>query len=374
MGISQQEFKRRYEQIRKQMEKNELDCILIVGLSDDFNRGNIRYVTGWGRGGVCIFPLEGSPVFLISSLQKDSPKLPKLMAAIDLLDLRVTANPEEQVLVELSRFNKGNRIGVVGMGCMSVSMYRSVAEKFNSRLLDSLGLFESLRMVKSPEEIEKTRIAASVADKVYTRLREIIRPGLGEYEIYGVVKQVIYGSGCEYSFDLIDAAKSSMNMSFYPTEDRLEANGTLFMEITPAFDGYYSQLPVTLPVGEYQPSVHKMVNAWHQADKAVQKLLYPNTKVSEIYHLLINTIHEHGFISPFRPGHAIGLDVLDFWSITESNPESLKSGMVLAIHPCVLLEMGGDGCGMGYTYHITDTGPEKLSKIDLAKELLGSGS
>lgn len=373
MGISQQEFNRRYGLIREHMEKNELDCILIVGLADDFNRGNIRYVTGSGRGGCCIFPKEGSPVFLISPIQSDSPKLPKLMSAIDLLDLRVTTSPAEQVLVELSHFDKGNRIGVVGISCMSVTMYRSVTERFNDRLLDSMGLFESLRMIKSPEEIEKTRIAASVADKVYTRLREVIRPGLGEYEIYGEVKQIIYGAGCEYSFDLIDAAGASMNMSFYPTEDRLEANGTLFMEITPAFDGYYSQLPVTFPVGKYRPSVQKMVNAWHQADKAVQNLLYPNTKVSDIYHLLINTIHEHGFISPLRPGHAIGLDALDFWSITESNPESLKSGMVLAIHPCVLLEMGGDGCGMGYTYHITDTGPEKLSKIDLAKELLGSG-
>jgi hypothetical protein len=33
--------------------------------------------------------------------------------------------------------------------------------------------------------------------------------------------------------------------------------------------------------------------------------------------------------------------------------------------------LGGDGCGMGYTYVITETGAEKLSKIDLARELLG---
>ena len=91
----------------------------------------------------------------------------------------------------------------------------------------------------------------------------------------------------------------------------------------------------------------------------------PGIKVSDIYHLLINSIHGQGFISPFRPGHSIGLDVLDFWSIVESNPYILKPGMIIAIHPSVMLEKGGDACGMGYTYLITDTGAEKLSKVDL---------
>ena len=63
MSISLQEFERRYAAIRKAMEKERLDCLLVVGLNDDFNRGNIRYVTGLGRGGCCILPLEGKPGF-----------------------------------------------------------------------------------------------------------------------------------------------------------------------------------------------------------------------------------------------------------------------------------------------------------------------
>ena len=176
--------------------------------------------------------------------------------------------------------------------------------------------------------------------------------------------------GCEYSFDLIDGAGSTMNMSFVPTEDRLEPNGTLFMEITPSYDGYYCQLPVTLPVGSYTPLLREMVRTWNETDKAARKILRPGVKVSDLYHVLVNTVQERGFISPFRPGHSIGLDVLDFWSVTESNPLILKAGMTIAVHACVLKEMGGDGCGMGYTYLITETGAERLSKIDLAKDLL----
>jgi Xaa-Pro aminopeptidase len=372
MGISSQEFQRRYREIREMMRKEQLDCLLIVGLNDDFNRGNIRYVTGLGRGGCCVFPAEGRPVLLGNPVLTNSRKLPKFMAAVDLLDLKTTAVPEMEAVAQLSYFDSGNRIGIVGKTCIPAPMYLAVAEKFGDRLVDSTGIFESLRTIKSLEEIEKMRRGALIADTVYKRLREIIRPGLGEYEIYGEVKKIIYGMGCEYSFDLIDAAGSMMNMSFVPTEDKLEPNGTLFMEITPSYDGYYCQLPVTLPVGRYSPHVKELVLTWNETDKAARKVLRPGTKVSDLYRVLVNTVRERGFISPFRPGHAIGLDVLDYWSVTESNPLVLRAGMTIAVHACVLKEMGGDGCGMGYTYLITDTGWEKLSAIDLAEELLGN--
>jgi Xaa-Pro aminopeptidase/Xaa-Pro dipeptidase len=299
-------------------------------------------------------------------------KLRRTIGAIDLLDLRETSNPTEQALKELSRFYRGDKVGVVGMNCITVPMYSAVTEKFQNRLVNAIGIFDQLRAIKSAEEIEKTRVAAAIADKVYALLREIIRPGLSEYEIYGAVKKTIYEMGCEYSFDLIDAAGAMMNMSFVPTADKLESKGTLFFEITPAYEGYYAQLPVTLPVDEYSPHVRRMVSTWVQSDKAVRKILRPGTKGADIYHLLVNTVQKNGFISPYEVGHDLGLDVHGPLYINESCNTILESGMVIALHASVMKEIGSDGCGMGYTYLITNDGAERLSKINLAKELLGN--
>ncbi|MCK4862937.1 MAG: aminopeptidase P family protein [Dehalococcoidales bacterium] len=367
MSISRREFERRYAAIRQQMERDSLECLLVVGLSDDFNRGNIRYVTGSGRGGCCVFPLEGDPVFMTGLNQSASPKIPKTVEAFELLDLRETDNPAGQVVEELSRFYTGNRIGIVGMNCIPVPLYLAVKEKFPDKLVDSVKIFEDLRSVKSAEEIEKMRVAAAVADDVYAMLVNLVKPGLSDYEIYGHVKKAIYEKGCEYSFDLIDASGSRMNMTFWPTGERLKENNTLFMEITPAYDGYYAQLPVTLPVGKYPPEIRKMVSVWEQANEAALEILKPGTKVSDVYLTLVNTVRENGYISPLRPGHAIGLDALDFWSITESSTITLKQGMTLAVHPSIMTEIGGDACGMGYTYLITDTGAERFSKVELAE-------
>jgi Xaa-Pro aminopeptidase len=350
MSISNNEFQRRYKALREMMKQEKVDCLLVVGLADDFNRGNIRYITGSGRGGCCILPPEGAPVVPIAPGQSSSPKLRKTMAALDLLEVRETADITAQSIKELARLD--------------------LNDAFKDRLIDCTWMFENLRSVKSDEEIENTRTAASIADSVYYMLREMLRPALDEFAIYGAVKRVIYERGCEYSFELIDAAGATMDMSFFPTSDKLEENGTLFIEITPAYDGYYCQLPLTLPVTGYSPLVKDMLSAWAEADMAVREILRPGTKVSDLYHLLINEVKKKGFISPYRPGHSIGLDALDFWSITDSNEIVLQPGMVLAVHPSVMKEVGGDACGMGYTYLITGTGAEKLSKIDLAEELL----
>ena len=368
--ISEKEYLRRYADIREQMERAGIESLLICGLADDFNRGNIRYITGSGRGGHCIFPLEGNPVFLTGINQSTSAKVPRNFGAFNLIDFVETDKPGETINRELARFDRGGKIGLIGMNCLTPTVYLAVQEKCGDRLAVVPEFLRPLREIKSPEEIAATRQAAAVADKVFYRLREIIRPDMGEYELYGEVKKTIYENGCEYSFDLIDAAGSTMNMSFYPTADRLENNGTLFMEISPAFDGYFAQLPVTLPVSGFQPRTQEMFEAWAEADKKVRPILCPGSRIADIYRILIESIEEKGFVAPLRPGHSIGLDILDFWSIDKTNTAALKAGMIIAVHPPCMTRLWGDAVGEGYTYLITETGCEKLSKVDLARELL----
>jgi Xaa-Pro aminopeptidase len=367
MGISRQEYERRYAAIREMMQRDGLDCLLVAGLGDDFNRGNIRYITGSGRGGLCVFPAEGRPALLTGPGQSASPKARKTTEAWELLDLRETDKPAEQVIKELSRCYGGSRVGIIGRGCIAVPVYEVVKENFGENLGDATRIFESLREVKSDEEISRMRQAAAVADSVFAVLREMVRPGLSDWEIYGQVKKTVFEMGCEYSFDLIDASGSRLNMTFSPTGERLKADDTLFMEITPAYEGYYAQLPVTLPVGRYPPQIRKMAMVWEKADKAARKMLKPGTKVSDVYAALVDTVRENGYISPLRPGHSIGLDALDFWSITQDSEKVLRAGMTLAVHPSIMTEIGSDACGLGYTYLITDKGAEKFSRVDLTE-------
>ena len=85
----------------------------------------------------------------------------------------------------------------------------------------------------------------------------------------------------------------------------------------------------------------------------------------DLYRNMTGVVRERGYLSHLRAGHGIGLDAIDFISISETETTELEAGMTLAFHPCVAIEAGGDGIGMGYTYLITEKGPEKLSQLNL---------
>jgi Xaa-Pro aminopeptidase len=365
MAISLKERDRRYKAIRELMIKGKLDALLVVGRGDCFSRGNIRYITNQGiiaGEQYCIFGLEGAPIYMLPG---KGPVVARLRKAAWNLDLREAPKLAEQIIEDLSRLDKGNKIGIIGMGEISVPIYLEVQKKFGDRLVNAVGIFEQLRLIKSAEEIEKVRMAASIADKVFTTLKDIVKPGVIDYEIYGEVRKIIHQMGCEYSFELISAEDANMNLSS-PTGDRLKENGTLAVEISPSYEGYYAQLPVTIPAREYPPRLRKLIPIWKEAIAAAVDVMRPGKKVSDVHLAIEKVVRSHGCFSPWRHGHALGLDLIDFWSITDTNPTVLKSGMTLVLHPDIFEpEFEGVGPCAGYTYVITDKGAENLSKVDI---------
>jgi Xaa-Pro dipeptidase len=364
MSISLEERDRRYRGLGELMHERELDSLLVAGRGDHVSRGNIRYITDFGiiTGQVyCIFPQNAGPVLITLK----TPYLSKLREAGWISVFSVTSNPLKQVIEELAHFDRGNKVGIVGMADISVPMYLAVQARFPDRVVDTTDIFKQMRLAKSPEEIEKIRKSASIADRVFIEMKKMIRPGLSDYKIYGEIKRIIHEMGCQYSMELISAEETKTNI-FFPTGDILRSQGTLNLEITPSYEGYYSQLVVTLPVKEYPPHIKKMIPIMENVLRTSENILHPGTKVSDVNQVILKMIHENGYL-PLgeRSGHGIGLDVIDFWAIAESETLELKPGMTFVLHPGILAETDGGGITIGYTYLITDTGIEKLNKVDI---------
>jgi Xaa-Pro aminopeptidase len=362
MTISLKERDRRYQAIKELIRENNLDCLLIIGRDSNTTRGNLRYVSNYGVNfgeQYCLFPADGDPVFLGSLISSAH-----VRRAGWIHDCIETSDISHQIIREISRRSRSNAVGLVGMQYMSAPLYLSIAEAFPGKIVDAVSIFRQLRLVKSPEEIEKIKTSVAIADEAYTVIRGMLKPGLTDYEIYGEAKRVIHCSGCEYSMEFIDAEAAKMNV-FHPVGNVLTADSTLVLELTPAYEGYYAQLTVTIPVSKYPPHIEPLLTVWRTALEAGVDRLKPGTKVSDIQRLVSEIAREHGYVSPLRAGHGIGLDALEFFSFSENEDTELVSGMTVVFHPCVAIEAGGDGIGMGYTYLITDNGAEKLNKIVL---------
>ncbi len=362
MSLSLKERDRRYEAIRDLMRSRGIDCLLIIGRDSNTTRGNLRYVSNYGVNfgeQYCLFPLDESPCFLgsfiSSSYVRRAGWIDECIEAVD---------APNQIVREISRRSFSGRIGLVGMQYMSVPVYMALKGAFSDKIIDALSIFKQVRLVKSPEEIEKIRTSVTIADEAYAFIRTMLRPGLSDYEIYGEVRRIVHRSGCEYSMEFIDADGAKMNV-FHPVGNVLEADSTLALEITPAYEGYYAQLTVTMPVVNFPPHIEPLLPVWRKILNAGVERLKPGAKVNDIQRLVSETAQEHGYMSPLRAGHGIGLDALEFFSFSDTDSTELLPGMTVAFHPCVTISTGGEGIGMGCTYLITEEGAEKLNKTDL---------
>ena len=363
MTVSRGERVRRFTAIRQLMGESGLDSLVIAGRGDHMSRGNIRYVADYGPiigPQYCVFPLEGSPIFIA----RNTPFLATLRERDWEIEYALTSDPHVEVQGLVAALDGGNKTGIVGLADILVPLYLALRERFNDRLVDATWIFRQLRTVKSPEEIEKMRVSASVADAVFDSLKDLVRPGVSDYEIYGEVRRIIHQRGCEYSMELINTDGTRLNL-FYPTGNKLDADGTLSLEITPAYEGYFTQLPVTVPVGEFPAGIRAMIPVWQEALDRAASLLRPGTKVSDLHQAMIEPIEEAGYVAPWRCGHAIGLDVIDFWGVDQSNAMVLEPGTTLTLHPGLLVESLAEGFAMGYTYVVTSTGHEKLNRVNL---------
>jgi Xaa-Pro aminopeptidase len=364
MSMSSQERDRRYSAMREMMRREGLGALLVYGSGDHFNVGSLRYITDYWSGGAeqyCFLPMEGEPLIVCGA----PPGLPKFRRLGWIDRFSVVSNLKDGIEAELSRFTGGARIGVVGVEKGSPASYTISELPDHDRFIDATGIFRQLRLMKSPEEIEKIRRSAEIADTIFHGIEDMAKPGVSDFAIYGKVKQLAYDMGCEKSFDIIDTDGGKMNHS-YPIGDTLISGCTVALEISPSYHGYYAQLPVTIPVGPYPPHLKEMVQVWEEALEAGVNSLRPGMRVCDVHRSMESVINGHGYAILTRSGHAIGLDLVDFFSVSSSEETVLSAGMTLVLHPSVQVpgDRAGDGIFMGYSYLINERGAEKLNRID----------
>ena len=125
--------------------------------------------------------------------------------------------------------------------------------------------------------------------------------------------------------------------------------------------GYFTQLERTLSMGA---PTKEAVGAYSVCLEAVDRgasLLRPGQKARDVYRAIAGAIQERGYRMGLHPGHSQGLDIFERPLIDEKEEAELSAGMIIVLHPHVLLPSGG-GVWIGETFVVTDGGPDPLQK------------
>ncbi|PSR33327.1 MAG: aminopeptidase P family protein [Sulfobacillus benefaciens] len=241
-----------------------------------------------------------------------------------------------------------------------------------------MSLTESLRQIKSTEEIESIRQAASIAGAALEQVLEhTVHPGITEREIAWALELAIRELGAErLAFDTIVASGSRGSLPHgHPTSRQLNPGDFVTIDFGAVIEGYHSDETVTVALAGTQPSSSRLTDVyqvvWEAQQQGLEKVR-SGVPVADVDRAARQYISQAGFGAYFGhgTGHGVGLEIHEApWVSAKTPSQPLESGMVITVEPGIYIPQLG-GVRLEDTVVVTDEGYQRLTLVDKAFRVL----
>lgn len=379
-AISEAEYERRVERVRKYLMKRKLDALYLT------NGTSVFYLTGYSfiateRPAALIIPVDGEITFMGPLLEKDH--IPLKTRIIEDVKTYVDYPGEKHPIEHFAEFLKDmglarKRMGIDNKaGAAGTWGYRGppiIKKLREAKFLDVEDLIPSMRLVKSEEEIALVKESSKWANLAHTLLQEYTAEGLWDVE-------VAYAASCEASilmkkalgYDYEPMRRSSPvdagfrgqigEMSAIPhsiATKRVIRKGDVVVTGAGADVGGYScELERTMIVGKPTSKQKRYFNVMVTAQEAAFKKFKPGVKCSDIDKATIEVFKKAGLMPLVKhhTGHGLGLEEHEPPWLDIGNEEPLRAGMVVSCEPGIY-QTGFAGFRHSDTVVITEDGAE----------------
>lgn len=266
----------------------------------------------------------------------------------------------------------------------SIRFAREIKEKYplhNYRR--ATPIITSLRLIKSPAELEIIQKAIDITTGAYMRVLKFVKPGVAEYEIEAeVVHEYIRNRATGHSFYPIVASGANACVLHYVANNKHCMDGDLLLLDTGAeYANYAGDMTRTFPVnGRFSTRQKVVYNACLRVMKEARKLLVVGNHIDayhkEVIKIMESELLELGLITrndiekqdpanpalkkyfPHGTSHFMGLDVHD----EGHRFETFKPGMLLSCEPGIYIREERIGIRIENNILITENGPRDITE------------
>jgi len=229
---------------------------------------------------------------------------------------------------------------------VTVSELAKWRRAFFAEIVETEGIVEAERMVKTPEEIDKIRRAASIADYAFAQVLPQLRAGVSERDIALELEFAMRKAGASgVSFRPIVAAGTRSALPHAEPGNRLFAYGDfVVMDFGCVYDGYCSDMTRTVVVGEPTEQHLLIYDLVLRAQLEALKAVKPGVTGKDVDTVARSIIAEGGYGQYFGHGlgHGVGLEIHERPRLSQKDETVLEPGMIVTVEPGIYLpDFGG---------------------------------
>jgi len=379
-AFEKEEYGIRISKVRKSMDEKNIEVLIVTDPS------NMAWLTGYDGWSFyvhqcVVLSLEGEPFWYGRGMDTNGAKLTVFMQHENIIGYPddYVQNPEKHPMDYLSEILTEKDWAQKTIGVEKDNYYFSASclESLQRNLVqvnfvDSTGLVNWQRTVKSPRELEFMRKAAKIVEKMHARIFEVMEPGMRKNDLVAeIYHSGITGTedgGGDYAAIVpmtptgADASAPHLTWDDQPIPN----NSGTFFEIAGCYRRYHCPLSRTIYLGQTPQKYLDVEKAVLEGIEAGLEAAKPGNFAEDIEAAWRKTISKYGYEKESRCGYAIGLSYPPDWgertvSFRKGDKTVLEPNMTFHFMPALWF----DDWGLETTESIviTDSGVETLANV-----------
>jgi len=392
--ISTQELERRWKAVREAMEAEGID-FLIMQNTNQFLGGYVKWFTDVpafnGYPTSVIFPREDEMTVINIGPKMDPESrftdlstkdwalrgVKNRFTAPYFPSLHYTKTLDAELVVELLRPMKDIKVGFIALGHIPAPFHDHIRTHLtNATFTDATDLVDSIKAVKSEEELALIRRTAEIQDIAMEKAFSSIRPGMRDSEIMALAQYTVQNLGSEQQLIMAGSAPLGtpcpmLKRHFMNREIKKGDQFTLMIEVNGP-GGLYAELGRTCVLGKATEELLEACEVAKEAQRITIDLLKPGADPKDIIKANNEFLRSKGFPEERRLyAHGQGYDLVERPAIREDEPMRLQANMNITVHPIT-----GSATAFAWVcdnYFITEAGasecihktPKKIFEIEV---------
>jgi Xaa-Pro dipeptidase len=339
LPFSGAEYAARLAKLRDAM--RQLDLAVFISFSPE----NIYWITGHDSPAyhyvqACVVTLDEPPINVIRRIDATNTLLRSWSRRVVCYG---DSDEPMDVLADLVEdlAGQGARIGVeVDSFFVSARRFDLLRARLAKRLAPAQ-LVESLRLVKSAEELDCIRRAARLTRLAMQTAVSMAAEGVNENAIAGAVWNTLVSNGSEFPGlppFIVSGARTSLGHATWGGHV-LQRGDPVVFEIPGVINRYVAPLFRSGSVGEPPADMRRLETAVVESLALLMGEIRPGRTAEDVHRLSVENFARHGYRVAHRSGYSVGINYAPDWgegnllSILEGETRSFQPGMVFHLVP-----------------------------------------